>query len=185
MSVWGLGGSSRVRFGGIPWCLVRCFQGVFSGGLWYPTGFRGCVAWSGAWGWCVRGKRGFRAGPQASCVWVVFWGCGCNKGPPGAWCSTGGPCDGECGGVLLSHILSGAVPSPCQALASGFGMGSGRLTWAMAAANLQFFFPPLGWGMVPGGGPGTGGWTRCFVVPRFVTMRSLSPGMPHAAVGAW
>ena len=23
-----------------------------------------------------------------------------------------------------------------------------------------------------------------FVVPRFVTMRSLSPGMPHAAVGA-
>ena len=107
------------------------------------------------------------------------------KEPPGAWCSTGGPCDGECGGVLLSHILSGAVPSPCQALASGFGMGSGRLTWAMAAANLQFFFPPLGWGMVPGGGPGTGGWTRCFVVPRFVTMRSLSPGMPHAAVGAW
>jgi len=56
----------------------------------------------------------------------------------------------------------------------------------MAAANLQFFFPPSrGRGMVPGGGPGTGGWTRCFVVPRFVTMRSLSPGMPHAAVGAW
>ena len=79
-----------------------------------------------------------------------FGGCGCNKEPPGAWCSTGGPCDGECGGVLLSHILSGAVPSPCQALASGFGMGSGRLTWAMAAANLQFFFPPLGWGMVSG-----------------------------------
>ena len=125
----------------------------------------------------MRGKRGFRAGPQASCVWVVFWGCGCNKEPPGAWCSTGGPCDGECGGVLLSHILSGAVPSPCQALASGFGMGSGRLTWAMAAANLQFFFPPSrGRGMVPGGGPGTGGWTRCFVVPRFVTMRSLSSG---------
>ena len=47
------------------------------------------------------------------------------KEPPGAWCSTGGPCDGECGGVLLSHILSGAVPSPCQALASGFGMGPG------------------------------------------------------------
>ena len=63
-----------MRFGGIPWCLVRCFQGVFSGGLWYPTGFRGCAAWSGAWGWCVRGKQGFRAGPQASCAWVVFWG---------------------------------------------------------------------------------------------------------------
>lgn len=119
------------------------------------------------------------------CVGGFLGGVGVYKEPPGAWCSTGGPCDGECGGVLLSHILSGAVPSPCQALASGFGMGSGRLTWAMAAANLQFFFPPLGWGMVPGGGPGTGGWTRCFVVPRFVTMRSLSPGMPHAAVGAW
>ena len=92
----------------------------------------------------------------------VFGGVGVYKEPPGAWCSTGGPCDGECGGVLLSHILSGAVPSPCQALASGFGMGSGRLTWAMAAANLQFFVPPSrGRGMVPGGGPGTGGWTRC------------------------
>ena len=31
----------------------------------------------------------------------------------------------ECGGVLLSHTLSSAVPSPCQALASGFGKGPG------------------------------------------------------------
>ena len=123
------------------------------------------------------GERGFRAGPQASCAWVGFCGCGCKKEPPGAWCSTGGPCDGECGGVLLSHILSGAVPSPCQALASGFGMGSGRLTWAMAAANLQFFFPPSrGRGMVPGGGPGTGGWTRCFVVPCLVTVLPVVRG---------
>ena len=30
-----------------------------------------------------------------------------------------------CGGVLLSHTLPGAVPSPCQVLASGFGMGPG------------------------------------------------------------
>ena len=30
-----------------------------------------------------------------------------------------------CGGVLLSHTLPGAVPSPCQALASGFGKGPG------------------------------------------------------------
>ena len=30
-----------------------------------------------------------------------------------------------CGGVLLSHILSNAVPSPCQVLASGFGMMPG------------------------------------------------------------
>jgi len=27
--------------------------------------------------------------------------------------------------VLLSHTLSSAVPSPCQALASGFGKGPG------------------------------------------------------------
>ena len=27
--------------------------------------------------------------------------------------------------MLLSHALSGAVPSPCQVLASGFGMGPG------------------------------------------------------------
>ena len=31
----------------------------------------------------------------------------------------------ECGGALLSHTLSSAVPSPCQALASGFGKGPG------------------------------------------------------------
>ena len=29
------------------------------------------------------------------------------------------------GGVLLSHILSGAVPSALEGLASGFGMGPG------------------------------------------------------------
>ena len=34
--------------------------------------------WRPAWGWCVCGERGFRAGPQASCVRVwVFRGCGC------------------------------------------------------------------------------------------------------------
>jgi hypothetical protein len=29
------------------------------------------------------------------------------------------------GGVLLSHILAGAVPSALEGLASGFGMGPG------------------------------------------------------------
>lgn len=29
------------------------------------------------------------------------------------------------GGVLLSHILAGAVPSALKGLASGFGMGPG------------------------------------------------------------
>ena len=55
--------------------------------------------------------------PVGCCVWV--W-----VGPRGllprpgvlvVWCD----------GVLLSHTLSGAVPSPCQVLASGFGMGPG------------------------------------------------------------
>ena len=128
-----------------------------------------CVGWvPGSRFVCARDSgimspgRGQRTciGERARVVWPG-WVPGMNKEPPGAWCSTGGPCDGECGGVLLSHILSGAVPSPCQALASGFGLGSGRLTWAMAAANLQFFVPPSrGRGMVPGDGPGTGGWTR-------------------------
>ena len=35
------------------------------------------------------------------------------------------PCKCWCGGVLLSHTLPGAVPSPCRALASRFGMGLG------------------------------------------------------------
>ena len=34
-------------------------------------------------------------------------------------------CHVWCGGVLLSHTLTGAVPLPCQVLASGFGMGPG------------------------------------------------------------
>ncbi len=55
--------------------------------------------------------------PVGCCVWV--W-----VGPRGLL-----PRPGVlvvwCGGVLLSHTLSGAVPSPCQVLASGFGMGPG------------------------------------------------------------
>ena len=45
-------------------------------------------------------------------------------GLPGAKGSTGRPnmCSG---GVLLSHTLSSAVPSPRLALATGFGMGPG------------------------------------------------------------
>jgi hypothetical protein len=40
------------------------------------------------------------------------------------------------GGVLLSHILSGAVPSALVGLASGFGMGPGVSRTAMAAVTL-------------------------------------------------
>ena len=46
------------------------------------------------------------------------------KGVPGAEARREPPTC-ECGGVLLSHTLSSAVPSPCQALASGFGKGPG------------------------------------------------------------
>ena len=55
-------------------------------------------------------------------VWVVSVS-GMRK-PLGA-CAPRGFLYVWCGGVLLSHTLSGAVPSPCQALASGFGMGPG------------------------------------------------------------
>ena len=40
------------------------------------------------------------------------------------------------GGVLLSHPVSGAVPSALSGLASGFGMGAGRFPLAMAAVTL-------------------------------------------------
>ncbi len=63
---------------------------------------------------------------------VFLWGCvglgrecfGYRGKPLGA-CAPRGFLYVWCGGVLLSHTLSGAVPSPCQALASGFGMGPG------------------------------------------------------------
>jgi hypothetical protein len=40
-------------------------------------------------------------------------------------CGRGAFCEGLFGGVLLSHTLSGAVPSALEGLASGFGMGPG------------------------------------------------------------
>ncbi len=71
----------------------------------------------------------------------------------------GGTVSCESGGALLSHTLSGAVPSPCRALASGFGMGPGVSPWPWPPQILSTF--P---GRTPGGsdrdGPGTGQWTR-------------------------
>ena len=74
-------------------------------------------------------------------VWVVSVS-GMRK-PLGA-CAPRGFLYVWCGGVLLSHTLSGAVPSPCQALASGFGMGPGVSPGAMAAANLLLYGQTLG-----------------------------------------
>ena len=60
------------------------------------------------------------------------------KGP------SGNPCTGldrkvlqtvECGGVLLSHTLSSAVPSPRPGLSFRVRKGTGRLTWAMTTAK--------------------------------------------------
>ena len=47
------------------------------------------------------------------------------RGRPGERVFPGPSVKCGCGGVLLSHVLSGIVPSPCQGLASGFGMGPG------------------------------------------------------------
>ena len=41
----------------------------------------------------------------------------------------------ECGGVLLSHTLSSAVPSPRPGLSFRVRKGTGRLTWAMTTAK--------------------------------------------------
>ena len=67
-------------------------------------------------------------------AWPVCSMCGCGWSPAvvSGVCGKGGGTCGVpslsrfgCGGVLLSHTLPGAVPSPCQVLASGFGMGPG------------------------------------------------------------
>ena len=62
--------------------------------------------------------------------------------------------------MLLSHTLSGAVPSPCQALASGFGMGPGV---SPGPWPPQIFCCTVRHAGVCrlGGGLGTGWWTRC------------------------
>lgn len=95
--------------------------------------------------------------PVGCCVWV--W-----VGPRGLL-----PRPGVlvvwCGGVLLSHTLSGAVPSPCQALASGFGMGPGV---SPGPWPPQIFSCTVRrWGLPACGGLGTGQRTRicrCFVL---------------------
>ena len=74
---------------------------------------RGVIAGVGS----VACSGGRRAGSA-----VFVWGMWKREGARW-WCPL--PVRFGCGGVLLSHTLPGAVPSPCQVLASGFGMGPG------------------------------------------------------------
>ena len=66
---------------------------------------------------CVQGcvcERGVGGGALDGEHWCVFLGFLCSTPHPFLWCG--------CGGFLLSHTLSGAVPSALLGLASGFGM---------------------------------------------------------------
>ena len=61
---------------------------------------------------------------------------GNTRGSPGAELHRGSPYHYvECGGVLLSHTLSSAVPSPRPGLSFRVRKGTGRLTWAMTTAK--------------------------------------------------
>ena len=78
------------------------------------------------WVWCVVSLRlsllCFRVSRVSRVCGGFRW---YGDGPGRVWILSGPSCYVWCGGVLLSHTLSGAVPSPCQVLASGFGMGPG------------------------------------------------------------
>ena len=107
-----------------------------------------------------KGWPGVRGGPGCVARPARAWAGekrGTPREPVGA--RPGGTVSCESGGALLSHTLSGAVPSPCRALASGFGMGPGVSPWPWPPQILSTF--P---GRTPGGsdrdGPGTGQWTR-------------------------
>ena len=96
--------------------------------------------------------------------------------------------DVECGGVLLSHTLSSAVPSPRPGLSFRVRKGTGRLTWAMTTAKPIQRPTPTGRPAEPEpchdsdrGGPGTGQRTRA--TKRFtgivsVTTRNNAPCHP-------
>ena len=125
------------------------------------------------------GLYGFRPGVRGGCGAASpgpparAWGeRGTPREPVGA--RPGGTVSCESGGALLSHTLSGAVPSPCRALASGFGMGPGVSPWPWPPQILSTF--P---GRTPGGsdrdGPGTGQWTRKSLVTH--SGRSLPSGI--------
>ena len=95
--------------------------------------------------------------------------------------------DVECGGVLLSHTLSSAVPSPRPGLSFRVRKGTGRLTWAMTTAKpiQRPTHQGIGRQTEPchdsdRGGPGTGQRTRAkrFTGIVIVTTRNNAPCHP-------
>ncbi len=82
--------------------------------------------------------------------------------------------DVECGGALLSHTLSSAVPSPRPGLSFRVRKGTGRLTWAMTTAKPIQRPTPTGRPAEPEprhdsdrGGPGTGQRTQAKTLHRY------------------
>ena len=95
------------------------------------------------------------------------------KGGSRSRSSTGTP-NVECGGVLLSHTLSSAVPSPRPGLSFRVRKGTGRLTWAMTTAKPIQRPTPTGRPAEPEprhdsdrGGPGTGQRTQAKTLHRY------------------
>ena len=124
--------------------------------------------------------------PVGCCVWV--W-----VGPRGLFASSGGPCRVVRRRATLPHPV-GCSTIAVPGLSFRVRNGTGRLSWAMAAANLGLSagkrgFPPAC------GGSGTGQWTRCVllltdrarvrtVLP--VRLRGALPGpAPHTLAGVW
>ena len=109
------------------------------------------------------------------------------KGGSRSRSSTGTP-NVECGGVLLSHTLSSAVPSPRPGLSFRVRKGTGRLTWAMTTAKpiQRPTHQGIGRQTEPchdsdRGGPGTGQRTRTtkrFTGIVIVTTRNNAPCHP-------
>ena len=85
-------------------------------------------------------RPGVRGGPGCVALPARARVGGKTRNPPGAQgARPGGTVSCESGGALLSHTLSGAVPSPCRALASGFGMGPGVSPWPWPPQILSTF----------------------------------------------
>ena len=115
------------------------------------------------------------------------------EGPPGVVALSGGPCRVVRRRATLPHPV-GCSTIAVPGLSFRVRNGTGRLSWAMAAANLGLSagkrgFPPAC------GGSGTGQWTRCVLLLTDrarvrtvlrVRLRGALPGpAPHTLAGVW